>query len=153
MKRHLSLVPFSRDHHGALILSRLLQKDAPAYKGLPADIPGKMAYALTFYQEHLLPHFTAEESCIVSHLQGKDTMLDQKLAEMVDEHSRLKEMFQSIPETDTPADWLDKTGRMLENHIRKEERDIFPLIEKIGDEEMLTRISVSLNALVHEKRY
>jgi hypothetical protein len=35
MKRHEALIPLSRDHHGTLILARLLRSDAPPYKGLP----------------------------------------------------------------------------------------------------------------------
>ena len=41
MIRHSSIVSLSREHHGALILARLLQKDAPPYKNLPKDLKGK----------------------------------------------------------------------------------------------------------------
>jgi len=34
MKRHEALAPFSREHHGALILAQVMKKGAPAYKGI-----------------------------------------------------------------------------------------------------------------------
>ena len=53
MKRHPALIPLSREHHGALILARLIQKDAPPYKGLPLEINGKAVYAQEFYKNIL----------------------------------------------------------------------------------------------------
>ena len=61
MKRHPSLAHLSREHHGALILARLLQNNAPAYKSLPTDTAGKAVYALNFYEKELVKHFEAEE--------------------------------------------------------------------------------------------
>ena len=42
MKRHPTLAHLSREHQGALILAKLLQEDAPDYKGLPTDKNGKL---------------------------------------------------------------------------------------------------------------
>ncbi|MEO7264876.1 MAG: hypothetical protein ABIW38_08185, partial [Ferruginibacter sp.] len=64
MKRHPSLISLSREHHGALILARLLQKNAPAYKGLPSDSNGKAVYALQFYKDELIQHFLQEEKVL-----------------------------------------------------------------------------------------
>lgn len=151
MKRHPSLIPFSRDHHGALILSRLLQKGAPEYKGLPHDLAGKAAYALTFFDKNLRPHFEAEEHCIVHLLQGKDRVLDEKLTEMVQEHARLTGMFLAIRDSAAWESLLNETGKLLEEHIRSEEREIFPLIESLFDEEFLVKIADCLTAFTHEK--
>ena len=61
MKRHESLAPLSREHHAALLLAQLLKKNAAAYKGMPADTPGKILYAAEFYSSHLIAHFDDEE--------------------------------------------------------------------------------------------
>ena len=53
MKRHEALAPLSRDHHEALILSQLLKKDSPAYKGLPVTVEGKVNYAVGFFEKNL----------------------------------------------------------------------------------------------------
>lgn len=151
MKRHLSLIPLSRDHHGALILSRLLQKGAPDYKGLPNDLAGKATYALHYFHENLCPHFAAEEHCIVNILRGKDRLLDKKLGEMVEEHTRLTEMFLSIRDSVALEVLLNDTGRLLEKHIRTEERELFPMIENFSSEDLLLKIANCLTAFIHEK--
>lgn len=151
MKRHVTLIPFSRDHHEALILSRLMQRDAPAYKGLPSDNSGKASYAFAFFHDKLLPHFQAEEQCIAAVLMGKDPQLDTKLTEMIQEHRQLSDFFQSIPGSDSQETVLHDTGKLLEKHIRSEERELFPLIEQLFDDEFLVKISDSLTAFTHEK--
>jgi len=139
MKRHPSLIPLSREHHGALILSRLLQKDAPPYKGLPADPAGKAAYALSFYQDELLPHF-AEEERIIPIINGIDAELDRHMETMVTEHAEIKKLFSAIPNSQNLPDLLDLTGKTMEAHIRKEERVIFPLIQEKCSEELLGKM-------------
>jgi hypothetical protein len=81
MKRHPSLAHLSREHHGALILARLLQKNAPAYKDLPVDTEGKATYALKFYKEELVRHFEEEESVLkmVIGINGALDLLVQKI--------------------------------------------------------------------------
>ncbi len=144
MKRHPSLAHLSRDHHGALILARLLQKDAPAYKGLPADTAGKAAYAIDFYKKELIKHFDAEEKAF-SLVMGIKANLDVLLQTIFDEHQQLHQSFNNIvPATATPVE-LDETGKALEKHVRKEERELFPLIESTCTEELLSSIEKYLS--------
>ena len=53
MKRHESLAPLSREHHEGLILAQLLKKGAPAYRGLPTDLAGKLSYAREMFERIL----------------------------------------------------------------------------------------------------
>lgn len=144
MKRHPSLIPLSRDHHGALILARLLQKDAPPYKGLPSDTLGKAEYALKFYREELIEHF-AEEEKIIPIIHGINPELDQLMKEMEKEHLELHELFGSIDKHPDLAIHLDELGRTMEVHIRKEDRQIFPMIQDSCSEEVLNQIAETLN--------
>lgn len=143
MKRHESLIPLSREHHGALILARLLQKDAPPYKGLPVESKGKAQYALNFYNKELVSHFIQEESIVplLSHISWE---LDNMLQAMIEEHAVLHHLFGQI---DTAADLeshLDKLGKTLEKHVRKEEREIFPLIERSCSPETMDEVAALL---------
>lgn len=144
MKRHPSLIPLSREHHGALILSRLLQKDAPPYIGLPHEPVGKAKYALKFYREELKKHF-AEEEKILPVIRGVNSELDKLMQDMVTEHRELDQLFNSINEQDDLALHLDKLGRAMEVHIRKEERQIFPLIQDSCSDEILRTIAETLS--------
>lgn len=140
MKRHPSLVPLSRDHHAALLLARLLQKGAPAYKTLPADIPGKAAYALKFYHDELIDHFVAEEKVLAGPVKGISPALGKLADEISSEHAQLRILFEGIPLSGNLETHLDSLGIALEKHIRKEERELFPLIQDSCSEEVLTKI-------------
>lgn len=139
MKRHPSLISLSREHHGALILSRLLQKDAPAYKGLPTTIEGKAEYALKFYKDDLIKHFEDEEN-VLELVKGTNQILDLLVEIIFREHQELHELFKSIDNnTDLPIH-LDKLGKTLELHVRKEERELFPLIQDTCGEDLMKAI-------------
>ena len=144
MKRHPSLAHLSRDHHGALLLARLLQKNAPVYKGLPAGIAGKAQYALQFYADELIPHFTAEEK--VLHLvTGINGALDLMVQTILREHQELHTLFRTMPNHSDMETHLDTTGRALEIHVRKEERELFPLMQESCSEALMNDIDTCLS--------
>ena len=139
MKRHETLVPLSREHHGALILARLLQKNAPTYKGLPEQPAAKLVYAIKYYTEDLLAHFVKEE-VLLQQVKKYDKQIEKLMHEIIKEHRQLSTMFNTLhDEKDLPVA-LDKLGALLEEHIRKEERVLFPLIQDHCPEEILTAI-------------
>ena len=139
MKRHPALIPISREHHDSLILARLLQKDAPPYKGLPLDVKGKAVYALDFYKNKLISHFIAEEK-ILPLVKGLNLEIDGLISEILEEHDRFHSSFNAINTQDNMTDHLDKLGKDLEFHIRKEERQLFPLIQENCSEQVLNTI-------------
>ncbi|WP_069658426.1 hemerythrin domain-containing protein [Arcticibacter eurypsychrophilus] len=143
MKRHPSLAHLSREHHGALILSKLLQKDAPAYKGLPTGLDEKAVYALNFYKEDLVEHF-AEEEKILKMVIGIQPALDVMIETIFSEHQELHSLFKLINNNPDLAAHLNETGKKLEEHVRKEERELFPMIQETCTEEMMIAIDKSL---------
>ena len=145
MKRHSSLAHLSREHHGALILARLLQKNAPLYKDLPSDTNGKADYAFKFYHSELLKHFEEEEK-VLKLVEGINKPLDLMIGSILHEHQELHSAFKSINNHPEITMHLDKIGKLLENHVRKEERQLFPLIEDSCDEEIMAAIDKSLTA-------
>jgi iron-sulfur cluster repair protein YtfE (RIC family) len=144
MKRHPSLAHLSRDHHGALILAKLLQKDAPAYKGLPTDTTGKAVYAIDFYKRELIKHFEAEEKAL-SMVKGTNTHLDALVQTIFEEHQQLHKSFNNIVPVAVLPGELDEIGLALEKHVRKEERELFPLIESTCTEAILSAIDKYLS--------
>ena len=144
MKRHESLAPLSREHHAALLLAQLLKKNAAAYKGMPADTEGKILYAAGFYSSHLIPHFADEEK-VFEKLKGKSVHLDDAIKETIAEHVLLRKLFEEIANQQDPLTFNDTLGRSLEKHIRKEERELFPMIENAADETTLAFIAKLLH--------
>lgn len=147
MKRHPSLAHLSREHHGALILARLLQHNAPAYKSLPTDTFGKAEYALAFYEKELVKHFEEEEKALALVI-GNNEPLDVMVQTILNEHQSLHAQFESIRNNTNLQVHLDALGNALEIHIRKEERELFPLIEETSSEAVLAAIDKSLSTQI-----
>jgi len=145
MKRHEALAPLSREHHDALILAQLLKNIKIVYKGLPAEVAGKAAYATLFYEEQLIKHFYDEEEIVIKKIKGIDNLLDTLADEILAEHKELRILFTAINNVGDLSAHLVKTGNALEQHIRKEERVFFPLIQRLCTEEQLATIEKGLS--------
>ena len=139
MKRHEALAPLSRQHHAALILAQLLKKDAPAYKGLPTDVEGKLIYAVNFYTNDLIPHFSKEEA-ILEKVKHIDQAIAKLTMEILTEHAELTTRFLSLQTATDKETAMDELGHLLQTHIRKEERILFPLIQEQCNEAMLAQL-------------
>lgn len=125
-KRHKALQPLSREHHHGLLLSWKIRS------GFNKNInPNRIKiYADWFFETHLIPHFEMEEENIFPLLASDNGLIKRALAE----HRRLKRLFN---ETTDNAKNLSKIEEELEQHIRFEERVLFPEIQKIATEEQM----------------
>jgi iron-sulfur cluster repair protein YtfE (RIC family) len=141
MKRHQALAPLSREHHGALLLAQLLKKDAPVYKGLPALPEEKLIYAVSFFKDNLQTHFIKEEE-LLAKVKQYHPEIEKLTGEINNEHRQLTTLFNTLDKENNRIDLLDELGKALESHIRKEERVLFPLIQKHCPEEVLKTIKL-----------
>lgn len=123
IKRHDALKPLSRDHHHGLLLSWKIR--AGISKGVDA---GRIRrYAVWFYENHLIPHFAAEEKFVFP-LLGNDHEYSLRA---IAEHRRLESLFDSM---DTQISLLEQLEKELVAHIRFEERTLFNEIQKLCNE-------------------
>ena len=129
MKRHEALVQLSRDHHFGLLLCWKLKE------GLKKEIsPERMSkYIKLFYSGNLAPHFLEEEEYIFP-LLGNDHPL---ITEAISQHREFETMIAAGFET---TEQIQTFKDLLELHIRTEERQIFPEIEKTASEEQLNSL-------------
>ncbi|WP_179318956.1 hemerythrin domain-containing protein [Winogradskyella helgolandensis] len=130
-KRHKALQPLSREHHHGLLLSWKIRA------GFSKEIDPKRirAYAHWFFENHLIPHFELEEIHIFSILEPENELVKRGLAE----HRRLKRLFTDY---DDDVKILSKIEEELEQHIRFEERILFPEIQKVATEAQLRHIEL-----------
>lgn len=129
LKRHKALQSLSRDHHHGLLLSWKIRS------GLSKKIIPKRIwdYAQWFFETHLIPHFELEEQHIFTILGPNNAFVKKAL----DDHKSLKELFTKM---DKNSQTLNKIEEELEQHIRFEERILFPEIQKGATEEQLIQI-------------
>ncbi len=133
LRRHPRLIPLSREHHKGLILAQLLKADVPDYKGLPTDIPGKVAFAKKEYEQRLRSHFEQEENWLIPLSEQALAPLPEMAARIREEHQRIRTGIESLRSQSTP-DELDALGRLIEQHIRFEEREWFREMQEQLDE-------------------
>lgn len=129
MKRHEALVQLSRDHHFGLLLCWKLKE------GLRREIlVARMSkYIGLFYLQNLKPHFAEEEETIFKVLGEEHPLIKDAISQHRTFHKMIEDGFE------TPAQ-IETFRALLELHIRTEERQIFPEIEKQATDEQLEEI-------------
>ncbi|MGH0035311.1 MAG: hemerythrin domain-containing protein [Myxococcota bacterium] len=132
MKRHPALQPLSDDHHGALVLARRLRRLPEAMA--PADLEPLAFEVRQKFEVELEPHFRTEEDRLLPILvrRGAAALVDRTL----DDHARLRQLV--------GGDWVPGTaqeiGTLLEQHVRFEERVLFPEAESLLSERELASV-------------
>ena len=115
MKRHSRLAQLSREHHTALRLGRHLLAGG-AQAELDAELPGLEA------------HFAEEERDLLPLL---DTARHLALAERLRaEHAQLRLLFAAALRGRDEA----QAGQALIDHVRFEERELFPVLVTLFEE-------------------
>jgi hemerythrin-like domain-containing protein len=145
-RRHPSLIPLWHQHRDALMLAFRLHHPAPpapVTPMTPASTPqSRAADALTFFEEHLVGHFRAEEGALFPFLRRRPAghaPPEAVLDELVAEHRRLAALRDAIAAADgeTALDTaLAAFADLLEAHVRREERELFePFPEAVRAED------------------
>ena len=96
--------------------------------GLEKDAAPKVIaeYVASFWNEHLARHFEHEERYLLPLREQLED--DELLDRMVVEHRDIRAQVEVVH--GGGADDLSKLARMMKAHIRFEERQLFPLLEK-----------------------
>ncbi|MBV6513033.1 MAG: hypothetical protein FMNOHCHN_02558 [Ignavibacteriaceae bacterium] len=141
MKRDPALAPLSREHHTGLILAQLLKKNAPEYKGLPVTTEDKLAYLFQMMENHLEPHFRAEER-IMAYLDSRSDTFASMHRNIYSEHAAIRESVAALKKgSDEITNEMDDFARLLEGHIRYEEREYFPYLQDHLTSEELVKVA------------
>ena len=130
MKRHPALVNLSRDHYHGLLLAQQMKADAAPYKGYPTDLEGKIRFLFSEYEQKLNPHFKEEETLLFPQVREKSPELAALVDDLIAEHRKLFALIESVQAAGDQKKVLNEFGILLEQHIRKEERRLFELIQE-----------------------
>ena len=136
MKRDPRLHPLSHEHHQALVLARRATRAASADGDRQTEVWNEVVR--TFHQD-LAPHFAIEEEVI---LPALDNESHAHLAQRTrDEHVELRRLVCDNPQE--TKDRLASFGAFLHDHVRFEERELFPALEADGDDEVLEAVAAA----------
>jgi hemerythrin superfamily protein len=93
-------------------------------------------------------HFDIEDHILVPAASGKSPDLDRIIAEIEAEHAVLITLAAGLsdPALDDAAidAALDRFGRLLEGHVRREERELYQRVQEVLDEASLRALGVAL---------
>jgi hemerythrin-like domain-containing protein len=131
VKRSHALTPLSHDHHDALVAAQSLRRAADASEAAAAF--------LSFWRDHGSRHFRVEEEVLLplwAHLGEVDERAAKRLAR---EHLRIRTMAIAVAEG-ASLETIHALGEELAAHVRFEERELFPAIEKALEPEALDRL-------------
>ena len=143
MKRHPAFTPLSRDHHRTLLLAQSIKKGAHQFRGMATTDEGKRAEVILHFEEHLKDHFRKEEK-VFAECRNVSPKIDELITEIIQEHRRIEELIQDLTEGNEITNTLNTLGFLLEKHIRKEERQLFELLQEKLSAEKLNHIAAVL---------
>lgn len=150
MKRHKALQSLSHDHHHGLRLAQLIKKGNPEYKGLPQTSSDKKLYIIKFFKENLIRHFKKEEEILFPLSREKNSNVEKLIDELIEEQKKIYLIIDKLKISTKPEVELDNLGKLLDAHIRKEERELFQIIQKILSENELEKLETDLGEAMFE---
>lgn len=125
MKRAPALQPLSREHHTALTLAKACERAAQSRD--EEQVAAACLRVLRVFPAELEPHFQLEEQSFLPLLRdGENGPLDRRVRE---DHQRLRALLDGLRQNDAEA--LARFGRLLSDHVRFEERELFPVLEHL----------------------
>jgi quercetin dioxygenase-like cupin family protein/hemerythrin-like domain-containing protein len=135
MRRHPALIPLSHDHHHALVQARRLREAAAA---TPERRREAARAFVDFFAAETTGHFRDEEELIFPLLAAPGRPPDDLLPRLLLEHARLRALVlrlrRDLEAATADADLLREIGELLDAHVRSEERELFPRIERTVEE-------------------
>ena len=149
MKRHVSLVPLSRDHHDGLVLAQRLILGRPTNPR--ADWPiaraEQVGRLLAFFETVLRRHFEAEEAHVFPVAMEQTGEVREVARQLIDEHDDMRARIRAFTEDPTTrlGERLTAFGELLKGHIHTEERVLFERMQAELDAAALQAIGVRLD--------
>ncbi|HZJ51721.1 MAG TPA: hemerythrin domain-containing protein [Actinomycetota bacterium] len=143
-RRHETLIPLTHDHHHALAQARRLQDvanltDQAQRRTLANDF-------INFYFGRAVRHFHEEEELFFAPLIDEPQARDLVLR-AVSDHLRLHALVRTIKRqlSDGEADQqiLGQISKLLTEHVRFEEQELFPLVEQLVPEDQLRDLATA----------
>jgi quercetin dioxygenase-like cupin family protein/hemerythrin-like domain-containing protein len=126
VKRRRTLTPLAHDHQHALVAARRLRLAADR-----ADASAEVAAFLRFFSKETVRHFREEEEQLFPLVVDSDEARPLVIRALL-EHQQLHALARRLTTGETLP--MRELPELLEAHVRFEERELFPMIERVlGD--------------------
>lgn len=145
LKRHTSLQPLSRHHMIGLHLALKLKRVGTPESKL--TINEVIAEVQDFWQPEGQNHFREEEEILLPVYNESNDVNNPEIIVMLLEHVKIRSGIEKLlrVKEQFAVEEMHALGTLLETHIRREERVIFPMIEKGLTEDQLIDLAPYLH--------
>jgi hemerythrin-like domain-containing protein len=139
MKRSRALASLSRDHHQALVVARTLRRATDTTAAEARET------FLAYWSEHGRQHFRLEEELLFPAYAGHGDPQNPLVLRALGEHALIRHRASTLAATpSSDPGVLEQLGSDLAAHVRLEERELFPLIERAIPETELDALARAL---------
>ncbi len=135
IKRSKELAPLSREHHDGLLYVWKIRE------GLKngASISKLKAYSIWYWKQHIKPHFFQEEKILLPHMPANNELANR----LQREHENIRELILNLDQEADKTTFIQLCD-LINDHIRFEERQVFPFLEETLPTEELSNIFLEL---------
>jgi hemerythrin-like domain-containing protein len=140
IKRNENILPLSREHHYGLLFCWKIKQ------GIGKKVPCSrmQKYVSYFWDNHLCGHFEEEERLMFCEVN------DKLCEDAISQHVEIRALINEINDAkQVDEDMLKSLASKLENHIRFEEREVFPFLELAISPEKMISIGLALSQAHH----
>lgn len=136
MKRAEALRPLSRDHLKSLLAAKRLRNATDAAEASQTF--------LDFWETEGQHHFRVEEEVLLPGWALHRAVDRAAVARMLEEHLAIRRGALRAASEEASLEELRDLGRLLDDHVRFEERELFPMVEEALAPEDLDRLAVAI---------
>lgn len=109
---------------------------------MPTNLEGKAKYAENIWDSLFKQHIELEEKVLYPMVFSYASSLSDLINELQKEHEEIAIAFKNLsPE----SEGLDRLGKLIEGHVRKEERVLFQQAQELLTEEQLHQLKTLLS--------
>jgi hemerythrin-like domain-containing protein len=143
-RRHETLAPLTHDHHHALAQARRLadvaSSDDPAFRRNGAND------FVNFYFGRAVRHFHEEEELffapLIDHEEARELVV-RAVSDHLRMHALVRKVKTGLSRGEAEPETLGSIAKLLVEHVRFEERELFPLVERLVPEEDLVEMATT----------
>jgi len=137
MKRAEQLQGLSREHHDSLVMAKRMFEVVE--KGNDDELLEAIKKVKDYYENELEVHFQHEERTIFAPIYKEYKEHVVLATGLLKEHGAIRMLIPQLT-LENAKEGLTMFAEVLKKHTRTEERELFPIIEKLFTEEQLNAV-------------